>query len=307
MKLHQVLLLVLTLVLSNEGSYLYITFHSEKNVYRIPTNATNVKTPDMFPVLLSGPSEIHGLRSISLTNHGQLLVDNSYTSDSKIIVYGTPNSDGQRAQLRDVATASTNPYLNHPYGIAVNNRGDQVYASSQDTNSVTRYYISNGDPVPNPPLLGPYPPGSFVLLQTDGTNNDQGIRAIAFDNNGLLYIAHEKLQDVLVYDQFGILKAKYSVGEAIGLYFMANYTGGPALFVSTKDDYVTLYSIGTWRQLLKFKGVGHGAGLAVSGGTLYVISQDTNSILKYNIYSGAQTGEIKLPKDTPEQIIIVAQ
>jgi len=296
-------------LLANAAPHLYVTFHSESNVYRLSTKNTVPGKRDLIPVINNGTDDLRGLRSMVLSRDGRLFVANSYTEDSKVIECSQAYTDHTRDYTGDltVYNKQDNPLLDHPYGLAVSNDNTMMYVSSQNSNAVTRYFLTDGTPVPNPLPLRSKPKGTFVALPDNGSGEDQGLRAVTFDDAGLLYVAHRDMNVILTYDPSGNLVGKQTIVEPIGLFYQSNFSNGQAaLFASTKSGSVYSYYVKEeqLQPLSQFDGIGHGTGLAVINSTLYVLDQDGHCMHTFNVFSGNQIDTITLPYKDPEQVII---
>src|SRR5690349_14801263 len=150
---------------------------------------------------------------------GYLILLNSYTHDSKILLFDLP-VQGKRDLIQVITRhdVKTNSGLNHPYGIAVHPKTGHFYVSNQNTNTVTMYNGLRSGKIGVPleisqgicitvfhtykiAVIASSVPkekhhhGAFVHRDNHPSTvgiNDKGIRGVAFDEKGeKFFVAHK--------------------------------------------------------------------------------------------------------------------
>lgn len=173
-----------------------------------------------------------------------------------------------------------------------------MYVSTQDTQSVL-LYDAIGNPVANGSgngLNGDYP-GAIVTYGEYNENGD-GVRGIAIDNiNGLLFVAEENFNVVLVYDINNKFKNVYNITNGkssfkpIAIEYNSDYFES-IVFVGD-DDKDLVYAFKVTRDGYSIfwtsesnDNLDHPAGIAVSNDVLYVVSQNAGRIVRYDPSNG---------------------
>lgn len=110
--------------------------------------------------------------------------------------------------------------------------------------------------------------GTFVDL-----GNDE-VRGIAFDGQGLLYVAN-KQKGVMVFDKNGYFLGQLplNVPNPISVYYCKDRN---SIWVGSANKHALYeYDSTTWNvmQVIKHRRLKHPAGLVVYGDSLYVVSQ----------------------------------
>lgn len=269
-----------------------------------------------------GEGALQELRGICLTGDGRLAVVNAYLKASRVLVFGAPGSNDVRPYQRTwVEENAANPGMVHPYQIAIAPDGT-LYASNQDTNTVTRYAglgsAQPGQPLPIPAGLaqfGTLAPGTMVPNSQHSPEGLHEVRGIAFGPDGLLYVADRGAQEVLAFDTTTgrrariVLDKTSGLGHPIQLLFTPDRT---ALLVSDNlHDCVWRVDLATGRatQLVKPKagGLNAASALAIEGEHLYVGSRAGQSVLRYQLSNGAFSGVFARLKGDPEFFISTQQ
>jgi hypothetical protein len=251
----------------------YITFHGGddgvNNVHAYDDNGELV-----VKHLLPKDPPLRELRGIAFGPDGHLYIVNGYKKYSQILRYeGTPREDGSHEFIDVFASKDTVDALVHPFSLAFDSHG-HCYASSQDTNVVTRLWYTTrkirmvapylARTYPNNQLLG----GTFVA-SSEGHLPDvptakpnvgppQGLE-VSLDSGN---VSHS-VRDILVHGDR--LFVADEPGNAVKIY--DGETG--KLVNQVVDD--------------KLAAPVH---LLSRDGVLYVGSTGTNSVLKYDIASG---------------------
>jgi len=188
----------------------------------------------------------------------------------------------------------------HPYGVSIND--DIFYVSNQDTNSLLRYSLASGKPLPLPIALknSAYPPGTFAIMKK-GT-----ARGITLDGEKRLYVAND-LDGVIVYNiSSGYINHTIEIPRPIGLFydFITNL-----LYVGSDDTNPTVISFVlpsmNLKQVFSDSKMTHPSGILVYNEILYVLSNDNKKLIAFDVATGKKIGTIisKFP-DKPEQIIL---
>lgn len=218
--------------------------------------------------------------------------------ENGIFVFGDCSS-GVRPAKGALVTLSENAGMDHPYGLAVYTNGD-VYVSNQHTDNVM-HFDSQGNPQPSPAgVPSSSPPGTFI--QFDKSNS--GVRSLAIANNHL-FVADEDANAVQMYSLKGNLKSSVPANSPVGLFY--DGTSNLMYYGSKDDNVVYSFSIASMLPMGKYTNanLSHPAGIVAYEDTLFVLSQDTNSLMSFNTTSGAFISTViaSLP-DSPEQIML---
>lgn len=174
------------------------------------------------PVPESAGGSAKGVRGMLHTGEHGLLVVSANMANTRLLRYGPPASDGTLPFSSVFASkALKDPNLVHSYSLAVGADGT-VYASSQDTNTVTGY-LGIGTSHPGQPIEVPtaiaglsLAPGTVVpsaIVSPQGINE---IRGIAISADGLLYVADRGASQVVVFDSRTGLRVGARAGVIAG-------------------------------------------------------------------------------------------
>lgn len=274
--------------------------------------------------LPAGIQPLKELRGISLLGDGRLAVVNAFMQNSRVYVYGAPDAQGMRPFASTwVAGGPQNPGFMHPYQIAVGPNGS-LYASNQDSNTVTRYYglgsPQAGNPYPVPSMLqefGTLPAGIVVPNSQHSPEGIHEVRGIAFGPDGLLYVADRSGHQVLKWDtatgrMMGVvMSAAQGLGQPIQLLFTPDRQ---SLLIGDnlkEHNCVWKLNLATGKAEMLVKtgagGLNMPSALAIDGSHLYVGSRVGQSILKFNLADGTFVGEFAKLKGNPEFLIPVQQ
>ena len=171
-----------------------------------------------------------------------------------------------------------------------------MLVTTQDTQSLL-LYDSDGKPDTNTPSNAIYP-GSIVTYGPFNSNGD-GVRDVEIDDvNGLIFVAMETLEIVLVYETSNDYKNVFNIScgtdaEPIGL--AMNQQLYPNTIFIGDNGYNTIFSIQyepelkTYQQNWETKtmsDLSHPAGLAVNEKYVYVVAQNHNDILQFEASTG---------------------
>jgi outer membrane protein assembly factor BamB len=253
---------------------------------------------------------------MAVLSDGSLLVVNSYVEDSRILHFSNCSSTGLRQFIQNITSFHplANGGLVHPYGLAVLNDG-VIFTSSQDSGAVQRFF---GPMAPVLEWAGqPYPfpatvlqalasgqdayPGAFAFWSTSTSS----LRGIAISSTGSVYVADEASGMVRVLNSDGSASTQYPVTTPIGL-LLDEPTG--RLFVSSNSGPVYALRLSNGEVLTKYTSneVSHSTGMALYGSKLYVLSQNTQTLVAFDANSGAFLGTLAQFTDAPEQMLLVS-
>ena len=252
--------------------------------------------------------KVHGLRGLLPLADGTLLVIAAWKSNTMLLHYDRPGSSGTRPFVGVYARGGdANPLLQHPYALAVGPDG-AIYASNQDSNTVTRYGAP-GTPLAGKPLArdggadtGTKTAGLVVPSREMSPNgkSERGIkevRGIAFGPDGKLYVADRGDGEVSRWDpatgrrEATIASKEHGLETPIQLLFSPD---GSALFISdNKQNSVFRVALADG-TVTRFIGpdAGPNAGLdapsalAIDGGWLYVGSRKGKAVLRFRLPDG---------------------
>lgn len=123
--------------------------------------------------------------------------------------------------------------------------------------------------------------GTFVDLGTDG------VRGIAFDGQGLLYVA-DKAKGLLVFDRDGYLLGQLPVNvrNPISVHYCEDRN---SMWIGSADSNVLYeYDTVTWEmvQSISHRDLVHPAGFVTHGDSIYVVSQRQNKLLRFSMITG---------------------
>jgi hypothetical protein len=301
----------------------YVTVHGDGPLADVfALDATGRVIGGILGGVPSGPDSLQELRGMCLVGDGRLAVVNAYMQNSRVLLFGPPDARDMRPfQSVWVQQGPANPGLVHPYQIVTAPDGT-LYASNQDTNTVTRYRglgsPQMGQPVPVPPGLaefGTLPPGTIVPNSQHSPEGIHEVRGIAFGPDGLLYVADRTAQQVVAFDTTTGRRAKVVLDKSAGL-------GHPIQLLFTPDGQSLLVGDNlrhcVWRVALTTGRasplVAPGAGglnapsaLALDGSRLLVGSRLGKSILAYRLADGTFEGVFARLQSNPEFLISTRQ
>ena len=186
----------------------YITMHGQPsgNTVHALSGEGEMLGNILEPIPKSAGGDAKGVRGMLHTGeHGILLVSASM-ENTRLLRYGAPTADGTLPFESVFASkALSDPNLVHSYALAVGADGT-VYASNQDTNTVTAYEgigtAHPGQPVPVPAeIVGlGIPVGTIVPRAQVSPQGITEIRGIAIGADGLLYVCDRGASQVVVFD-----------------------------------------------------------------------------------------------------------
>lgn len=284
--------------------YLYLTMHGGEGDGDV--NQVYIYSRDGCPLgeALEEYTELNELRGMALWGDSILLA-NANRLDSFIVQYkGACRSMESMKEMRVIVPFGT-PGIDHPYGVTTD-RISYLYVSTQGSNSVYRYYLTTGEAAPVSPALAAKGvqdddyPGLFVQFDQD----KDGTRNVAWHpDQRLLFIAN-KDEGVVVFDEDGYEQGRLNADKPISVSYCE---GRDSIFVSSKgDDSVSEWDPRTLQRLGKWKDrkLSHPTGLVCHEGSLFVVSQDENSILEVDLESGKVWVVVDKLDDKGEQLIL---
>jgi|GEM_PF-1975840 len=186
----------------------YITMHGEpagNTVHALSGEGVTLgNILDPVPASAGGPAK--GVRGMLHTGQHGLLLVSANLDNTRLLRYGAPTADGMLPFNSVFASKKlTDPDLVHSYAIAVGADGT-VYASNQDTDTVTRYF-GIGSPHPGQPIPVPsqieglgLPVGTIVPRAQVSPQGITQIRGIAIGADGLLYVCDRGASQVIAFD-----------------------------------------------------------------------------------------------------------
>lgn len=246
----------------------------------------------------SSVGKVHGLRGMLRLADDTLLVIAAWNQNTQILHFGVPDANGTRPFLSVFAKQdANNPLMIHPYCIAQASDGS-IYASNQDSNTITRYAAPSspnaGAPIDSAgnPSTGAQA-GMIVPSNKTDANGLHQVRGIAFGPDGLLYVADRGDGQVSRWNVSTgtrvdtLLKKKDADKTPIQLLFTPD---GKSLLVSdNKLNCVLQVTLAdqSWKILVPASaGIDAASALAVDLNSLYVGSRKGKEILRFNLADG---------------------
>jgi DNA-binding beta-propeller fold protein YncE len=195
----------------------------------------------------------------------------------------------------------------HAYQASVGPDG-ALYASNQDTNTVTRYRglgaADSGKPLPVPAGLAEFGtmfPGTVVPNSQQSQEGLSSVRGFAFGPDGMLYVCDRGRSRVAVHDPATgrLVRVAMDAGHGLEHPIQAIFTpdGSSLLVTDNKANCV-------WRLSMSSDAA---SSIAVRDRVLYVGSRLGRRILKYDAKSGTPLGTFADLPSNPEFLIPVSQ
>jgi outer membrane protein assembly factor BamB len=278
------------------------------------------------PVLGALPAKdppLSELRGMFILGNGDLAVMNAKSGATRVVVFGKPD---ERTGVRPyratwVTGGESNPAMVHTYQVSIGPDGS-LYASNQDTNTVTRYHglgsREAGKPMPVASGLsefGTLLPGTVVPNDQQSPEGVGLVRGFAFGPDGMLYVCDRGRSRVAVHDPVTgrFIRVAMSAQDGLQHPIQAMFTAdGRALLVT--DNKVNC----VWKQDLETGkvtelvaandgGLSAPSSLAIRDHVLYVGSRLTKQVLKYDARNGHFLGVFAELPSNPEFFIAVSQ
>ena len=254
---------------------------------------------------------------------GQLAVISAKSVSSRAILFGTPDRSTGVRPFRSVLVrrSGSNPAFVHPYQLAVGPEG-ALYASNQDTNTITRYEGMGswfrGSPMQVPSGLsgfGTLLPGTVVPNDQQSPEGLNQARGFAFGPDGLLYACDRGRGRIAAYDpRTGrlvrvVADAQAGIGHPIQLVFSRD--GQHLLVTDNKHNGVWRITLASGRVHSLVRpgsgGLDAPSAIAERGDFLYVGSRLGKQVLKYDRHDGRFRGVFAELPSNPEFMVPVTQ
>ncbi|ANQ11010.1 Uncharacterized protein PCOAH_00054770 [Plasmodium coatneyi] len=270
--------------LINEAPYLYVTFHGGRKKNSIH-NICKFSRDGYYLGSVLLPFEEKGkffncisLRGL-LIHQNDLYVTDSFRENSKIFHFSESVKElsNRRAYISTFIQQDpqNNPLMIHPYGIKKNDQ--YFYISSQNTGTVLRFDINNGELGQAIDLYKDVSNGLVVKL-----NKNEEIRGLDFDSMGKCYVSN-KQTGVHIYDQnFNLIKI-IPVFSPISILF---HKENNHIFVgSSKTHDIKEYDINNFEliKVIKHPLLRHVAGIIIHQDSIFAVSQRKNKLLEFSI------------------------
>jgi DNA-binding beta-propeller fold protein YncE len=303
----------------------YVTMHGEQGalsqVYAL--DGTGAVLGPVLGALPAGEAPLDELRGMVVFGDGQLAVISAKSASSRAILFGAPDARTGVRAFRSVLIrrGGSNPAFVHPYQLAVGPEG-ALYASNQDTNTITRYEGMGswfrGSPMQVPSGLsgfGTLLPGTVVPNDQQSPEGINQARGFAFGPDGLLYACDRGRGRIAAYDpRTGrlvrvVADAQAGIGHPIQLVFSRD--GQHMLVTDNKHNGVWRIDIATGRVHSLVRpgsgGLDGPSAIAERGDFLYVGSRLGKRILKYDRHDGRFRGVFAELPSNPEFMVPVTQ
>lgn len=293
----------------------YITMHGEPSGNTVHALSGDGETLGniLQAVPESDGGNAKGVRGMLHTGEHGLMVVSASMDNTRLLRYGPPGGDGTLPFESVFASkALKNSDLVHSYALAVGADGT-VYASNQDTNTVSAYHgigtLTPGAPTAVPAEIAGLglPPGTIVPRAQVSPQGVTEIRGIAIGADGLLYVCDRGASQVAVFDpktglRKGVLAdASSGLKHPIQLLFAPDGetvyltdNGVPAIFrINTKSGAIILFA-NTHTGCPELP-----SSLAMDSEHLYVGDRKEKQILRFKLETG-EPDKDPFAKDLPD-------
>jgi DNA-binding beta-propeller fold protein YncE len=264
----------------------------------------------------AGEPPLSELRGMAILGNGDLAVMRAKMDATRVLVFGPPDARTGIRPFRRTWTAlgPGNPAMLHAYQIEVGPDG-ALYASNQDTNTITRYHgLGSGEagkPMPVAAGLaafGTLLPGTVVPNDQQSPEGLGLVRGFAFGPDGLLYVCDRGRSRIAVHDPATGRLVRVAMDAMHGLehpiQVMFKDDGRHMLVTDNKANCVWRMSLegGKVDQLVRpgDGGLDAPSAIALRDHVLYVGSRLTKQILKYDAKTGRFLGVFAELPSNPE-------
>lgn len=303
----------------------YVTMHGEEGALSqvFALDGTGVVLGPVLGALPTAEAPLNELRGMVVFGDGQLAVISAKSASSRAILFGAPDASTGVRPFRSVLVrrSTSNPAFVHPYQLAVGPEG-ALYASNQDTNTITRYEGMGswfrGSPMQVPSGLsgfGTLLPGTVVPNDQQSPEGLNQARGFAFGPDGLLYACDRGRGRIAAYDpRTGrlvrvVADAGAGIGHPIQLVFSRD--GRHLLVTDNKHNGVWQVELATGRVHSLVRpgagGLDAPSAIAERGDFVYVGSRLGKQILKYDRHDGRFRGVFADLPSNPEFLVPVTQ
>ena len=303
----------------------YVTVHGEAGELAqvLALDGTGRMLGPVLGPLPAGEPPLSELRGIELLGNGDLAVVRAKSDATRVLVFGAPDAKtGIRPWRRTwAARGEGNPAMVHAYQATVGPDG-ALYASNQDTNTVTRYRglgaADAGKPLPLPAGLaefGTMYPGTVVPNAQQSPEGLSSVRGFAFGPDGMLYVCDRGRSRVAVHDPATgrLVRVAMDAGHGLEHPIQALFTpdGSSLLVTDNKANCVWRLSMSTGKVHVLVKpgagGLDAASSVAVRDHVLYVGSRLGRRILKFDAKTGTPLGTFAELPSNPEFLIPASQ
>ena len=303
-----------------EAVHWFITMHGEPggNTIRGIDGKGNVMGSMLGPVPAESGGAPRSMRGMAYLGDGTLLAASAYLEDTRLIRFSKPGADGTMSFHSVFAREGTSgSELQHTYALAVGPDGT-VYASNQDSNTVTRYAgigtSSPGQPIPSPAAIAGLglPAGVIVPNSKVSPEGIREIRGIVIGPDGLLYVADRDAAEVVAFDTTTGRRVKVVASAKDGLKRPIQLLVGPrGTMYLTDNGAKSVFAIDTAAGTVSvFSDHSRGvpdepSALAIDGSHLLVGDRKSKKVVRFKIPDGKAENDpfvAELP-DSPEFIV----
>jgi outer membrane protein assembly factor BamB len=298
----------------------FVTMHGEPggNTIRGIDGKGNLMGSMLGPVPDDAGGAPRSMRGMVYLGDGTLLAASAYLEDTRLIRFSKPGADGTMSFHSVFAReGKSGGELQHTYAIAVGPDGT-VYASNQDSNTVTRYSgigtANPGQPIPSPAAIAGLglPEGVIVPNAKVSPEGVNGVRGIAIAQDGLLYVADRDAAEIVAFDTTTGRRMKVVASAKDGLKRPIQMLVGPRGTVYVTDNGAkAVFAIdpatGAVTTFADHSGgvPDEPSALAIDGSHLLVGDRKARKIVRFKIPEGKAENDpfvSELP-DSPEFII----
>ena len=306
-----------------EAVHWFITMHGEPggNTIRGIDGKGNV----MGSMLGAVPPEAGGaprsMRGMADLGDGTLRAASACLGDTRRIRGSKPGAEGTRSFHSVFAReGKSGSELQHTYALAVGPDGT-VYASNQDSNTVTRYSgigtANPGQPIPSPEAIAGLglPTGVIVPNSKVSPEGIHEIRGIVIGPDGLLYVADRDAAQVVAFDTTTGRRVKVVASDKDGLKRPIQLLVGPnGTMYLTDNGAKSVFAIDPAAGTVSvFSDHSRGvpdepSALAIDGSHLLVGDRKSKKVVRFKIPDGKAENDpfvSELP-DSPEFIVPAA-